>query len=68
MVRSPAPARRKGPKAAGRAQEGRGPDPGSGSARRFPPAASPIVVRATAACIHSCGRCESHPCRLKGQL
>lgn len=68
MVRSQAPARRKGPKATGPGREGRGPDAAPGPARRFAPASSPIVVRATPGCIHCCGRCESHPCRLKGQL
>ncbi len=64
MPRTASPPRRKAPKGTGRAASG----VEGGTVRTFPPGASPIVIRATPGCIHCCGRCETHPCRLKGQL
>ncbi len=69
MTKAASPPRPRGTRAPGSAREARGGAPATAPVRTFPPAASPIrVSRGVEGCIHCCGKCETHPCRLKGQV
>lgn len=69
MTKPAGPSRSRIPKGPGSAQESQGGAAVLVPVRRFPSAAAPIrVARAVEGCIHCCGKCEEHPCRLRGPM